>query len=103
MEKEREQEPFTIIRNFRKMVNRRDRHLKKRKPKLYPPTNIRTRSMEYREQSNPSQLEFETYSEFFNPSSQSHDSIMQDIEFLGDGPIYRENKDHFLPMENEAV
>ena len=85
------------------MVNRRDRHLKKRKPKLYPATNIRTRSMEFKEQSNPSQLDFETYSEFFNPSSQSHDSIMQDIEFLGDGAIHRENKDYFHLMENEAV
>ncbi len=40
--------PFKIVKNYRKMVARRDRHHKKRKPKMYPPTNIRTRSMEQR-------------------------------------------------------
>lgn len=39
-------EPFKIVKNYRKMVARRDRHHKKRKPKQYPPTNIKTRSME---------------------------------------------------------
>jgi hypothetical protein len=41
-----ESDPFNIIKNYRKMVARRDRHHKKRRPKEYPPTNIRTRSME---------------------------------------------------------
>jgi len=40
-----EEDPFKIVKNYRKMVARRDRHHKKRKPKQYPPTNIKTRSM----------------------------------------------------------
>lgn len=43
-----EEDPFKIVKNYRKMVARRDRHHKKRKPKQYPPTNIKTRSMEQR-------------------------------------------------------
>jgi hypothetical protein len=38
------------------MIKRRDRYHKKRKPKLYPPTNIKTRSMESREKPTPSQF-----------------------------------------------
>lgn len=49
MERKFEQDTFKIIKNYRKMIARRDRHHKKRKPKLYPPTNMKTRSMEHKE------------------------------------------------------
>lgn len=42
-------DPFEVIRNYRRMQNRRQRYYKKRKPKCYPPTTIKTRSMEQRE------------------------------------------------------
>lgn len=54
MDPKLEQDPFLIVKNYRKMVARRDRNHKKRKPKLYPPTNIKTRSMEQKQKTIPS-------------------------------------------------
>jgi hypothetical protein len=41
-----EEDVFFVIKDYRKMVARRNRQIKKRKPKSYPPTVIKTRSME---------------------------------------------------------
>ncbi len=63
------------------MVIRRDRHLKKRKPKLYPATNIKTRSMEHQKKNESwtESLELEFYSEMIQNSSQCHDSGVVDL------------------------
>ncbi len=44
----KEEGPFMVIKNYRKMISRRDRYNKKRKPKLYPPIVVKTRSMEFK-------------------------------------------------------
>lgn len=67
-----EEEPFKIIKNYRKMVARRDRHHKKRRPKFYIPTNMKTRSMESKLKIESSEkiFDWEHYSEIIANSSQ---------------------------------
>ena len=71
-----EHDPFEIIKNYRKMVARRDRHHKKRKPKNYPPTNMKTRSMEQKGKNGDSEeiFDWDHYSEMIVNSSQWQES-----------------------------
>ncbi len=68
------------------MVIRRDRHLKKRKPKLYPQTSIQTRSMEHQKKNESwtESLELEPYSEMIQNSSQLHDSGVVELYLFED-------------------
>ena len=76
MQQTMDQEPFEIIKDFRKMVNRRNRYHNKRKPKLYPRTNIKTRSMEHQKK-NPDLHEIDQ-SECFMEIVQSSSVFMEE-------------------------
>jgi hypothetical protein len=66
------------------MIARRDRHHKKRRPKQYPPTNIKTRSMEHRETIDSSDriLDWEYYSDLCANSSEWPESGSPELQLL---------------------